>query len=95
MPRHPEHIDAFAAFLQNYALSARIMRHITATLQDGVLYDYVQGELWLIAARIGRTSELVKLLDTAKVQCCAKTSPVLDAPWLGRFFYELPQRRHL
>jgi hypothetical protein len=75
MPRHPEHIDAFAAFLQNYAWSARIMRHVTAMLQDGVLYDYVQGELWLIAARMGRPLELFKLLHPAKAQSARKPLP--------------------
>ena len=42
------------------------MRHVTEMLQEGVLYDYVQGELWLIAARIGRPAELQELLPTAK-----------------------------
>ena len=72
MPRHPEHIDAFAAYLQNYAWSNRIMGHVTAMLEDGVLYDYVQGELWLIAARIGRPQELAKLLHIAKAQAGRK-----------------------
>jgi hypothetical protein len=68
LPRHPDHIDAFAAFLQNYASSARIMRHLTVMLKAGVLYDYVHGELWLIAARIGRPSELTTLLRAARAQ---------------------------
>jgi len=60
LPYHPEHIDAFAAFLQNYEKSGRIMRHIRAMLEEGVLYDYVQGEIWLIAARIGRAETTVE-----------------------------------
>jgi len=86
MPRHPEHIDAFAAFLQNYAWSARIMRHITAMLQDGGLYDYVQGELWLIAARIGQPPELVKLLHAAKMQAARKHLPFSMRRGLAAFF---------
>ncbi len=75
LPRHPEHIDAFAAFLQNYAKSSRIMRHIKALLQGGVLYDYVQGELWLIVARMGRPEELPQLLPTARAQSARKHLP--------------------
>jgi hypothetical protein len=65
LPVHPEHIDAFAAFLENYNSSARIMRQISTMLQEGVLYDYVEGELWLIAARMGRLEELAELVPTA------------------------------
>ncbi len=86
MPRHPEHIDAFAAFLQNYAWSGRIMRHVTAMLLDGVVYDYVQGELWLIAARIGRPVELKKLLSAAKAQAARKQLPFSMRRGLVAFF---------
>jgi hypothetical protein len=72
LPHHAEHIDAFAAFLQNYASSSRIMRHVTAMLEAGVLYDYVQGELWMIAARIGRPAELARLLLTARARAAHK-----------------------
>jgi retron-type reverse transcriptase len=86
MPRHPEHIDAFAAYLQNYAWSNRIMGHVTAMLEDGVLYDYVQGELWLIAARIGRPQELAKLLHIAKAQAGRKHLPFSMGRGLVAFF---------
>jgi hypothetical protein len=75
LPRHPEHIDAFAAFLQNYGKSSRIMRHIRAMLDAGVLYDYVQGELWLIAARVGRPEELRELLPVARSQSFRRNLP--------------------
>jgi hypothetical protein len=51
LPAHPEHIDAFAAFFENYSKSRRIVRYITSMLGKGVLHDYVQGELWLIVSR--------------------------------------------
>ncbi len=44
------------------------MRHVKALLQQGVLYDYVQGEFWLIAARIGQPAELKELLPIARSQ---------------------------
>jgi hypothetical protein len=68
LPTHPEHIDAFAAFFQNYSKSRLIVRHITAMLKKGVLHDYVQGELWMIVARQGRPSELQQLLPIATAQ---------------------------
>jgi hypothetical protein len=86
LPRHPEHIDAFAAFLQNYAKSSRIMRHLTALLQGGVLYNYVQGELWLIVARIGRPEELRNLLPTARVRSARRHLPFSMLRGLLAFF---------
>lgn len=68
LPVYPEHIDAFAAFFQNYPKSRLIVRHITAMLNKGVLYDYVQGELWLIASRQARPAELQALLPIAVAQ---------------------------
>jgi hypothetical protein len=68
LPTHPEHIDAFAAFFQNYAKSRLIVRHVTSMLKKGVLHDYVQGELWLIASRQARPDELQALLPIAIAQ---------------------------
>ncbi|OJV39390.1 MAG: hypothetical protein BGO25_00915 [Acidobacteriales bacterium 59-55] len=65
---HPEHIDAFAAFLQNYSKSRLIVRHIMAMLKKGVLHDYVQGELWMIASRQARPEDLQDLLPVATAQ---------------------------
>ncbi len=68
LPAHPEHIDAFAAFFRNYSKSRLVVRHITAMLKKGVLHDYVQGELWLIASRQARPRELQVLLPVAIAQ---------------------------
>jgi hypothetical protein len=65
LPTHPEHIDAFSAFFQNYSKSQLIVRHVTSMLKRGVLHDYVQGELWLIALRQARPDELQVLLPIA------------------------------
>lgn len=95
LPRHPEHIDAFATFLQNYEKSSRIMRHIKAMLQGGVLYDYVQGELWLIAARIGRPEELRELLPSARSQSLCKKLSFSMRRGLLAFLHDMPNRRRL
>ena len=68
LPVHPEHIDAFAAFLQNYSKSRQIVRHVTAMLKKGVLHDYVQGELWMLSARQARPDGLQVLLPVAIAQ---------------------------
>ena len=65
LPMYSEHIDAFSAFFQNYSKSRLIVRHITSMLKKGVLHDYVQGELWLIASRQARPDELQVLLPIA------------------------------
>jgi len=44
------------------------MRSIKAQLQAGVLYVYVQGELWLIASTLGTADNLQELLPTARLQ---------------------------
>lgn len=75
LPHHPEHIDAFSAFFQNYGKSPAIMRSIKAWLQAGVLYDYVQGELWLIASTIGTADDLLELLPTARIQAKRRHLP--------------------
>lgn len=50
LPRHPEHIDAFTAYLSQYSYRKSI-----ADLCIGVIasspYEYVKGELWHILAR--------------------------------------------
>ena len=58
LPRHPEHIDAFAAYFGNYSKSIRIVRAALNYLDSGVPYSYVRGELWHVIARIARTDEL-------------------------------------
>ncbi len=68
LPEHPEHIDAFAAFFQNYSKSRLIVRHVIEMLTKGVLHDYVQAELWLIASRQSRPRELQVLLPVAIAQ---------------------------
>ena len=65
LPRHPEHIDAFVAYLSRYRYSNSIMSRVTALLREGGPYDYVQGELWLIASAIGKRFDLRRLLGVA------------------------------
>jgi hypothetical protein len=66
LPRHPEHIDAFVAYLSKYSHSNFIMDRITSLLRARGPYDYVQGELWQIATGIGKRSDLRKLMPSAR-----------------------------
>lgn len=66
LPRHPEHIDAFMAYLSNYSHSTLIMDRVRGILKEGVLYDYVEGELWQLAASIGEPSDLRRLMGLFK-----------------------------
>lgn len=68
LPEYPEHIDAFAAFFKNYSKSRPIVRKVTDMLSKGVIHDYVQGELWLVASRHAKTNELRALLPVAIAQ---------------------------
>ena len=58
LPRHPEHIDAFMAYLSNYSHSNFIMDRARSILREGVLYEYVEGELWRLVSSIGKTNDL-------------------------------------
>jgi hypothetical protein len=66
LPRHPEHIDAFMAYLSNYSHSNFIMDRIRKILREGVLYDYVEGELWRLVAAIGKPRDLRQLIGLFK-----------------------------
>jgi hypothetical protein len=66
LPRHPEHIDAVAAYFGNYSRSRRIMNLVKEILRSGARYDYVEGELWLIAARMSTTPDFKELVPSAQ-----------------------------
>ncbi len=66
LPRHPEHIDAFMAYLNKYSHSSFIMERMRLLLREGVLYDYVEGQLWQLVAAIGKPSDLRRLVKIFK-----------------------------
>ncbi len=72
LPRHPEHIDAFVAYLSKYSHSNFILTKVISLLREGGPYDYVQGELWQIATAIGKRSDLRQMLRPAKRLCKQK-----------------------
>jgi len=72
LPRHPEHIDAFMAYLSNYSHSNFIMERARQLLTGGVLYDYVEGELWQLAASIGKSEDLKRLMSLFKKRSRSK-----------------------
>jgi len=66
LPRHPEHIDAFMAYLSNYASSRSATNAAIRYLQNEVPYSYVRGELYHLLARIGACSDLKRALPLAR-----------------------------
>ena len=67
---YPEHTDAYVAFLENYQRCDDVVALATRLLESKYPYDYVQGELWKLLARMGNSSELRTLtqlaIDTVK-----------------------------
>ena len=70
---YPEHTDAYVAFLENYQRSDEIIVLANRLLKSSYPYDYVQGELWKLLARMGTISELDALKSLA-IQVVKDTS---------------------
>ena len=62
---YPEHTDAYVAFLENYQRSDGVVALAIRLLELKYPYDYVQGELWKLVARMGKHSELSRLTQLA------------------------------
>jgi hypothetical protein len=62
---YPEHTDAYVAFLENYQRSDGVVSLAIRLLESKYPYDYVQGELWKLAARMSSKSELSQLVQLA------------------------------
>lgn len=61
MPRHPENIDAFMAYLSLYDKSKLIEKTIVKMIKEDIPYEYVKGELWQRLAKIGSKETLIKM----------------------------------
>jgi len=61
---HPEHIDAFVHYFSHCKPSYIIIRACKKKLQK-TPYEYVQGELWHILARMMKPKEMKGLIDRA------------------------------
>jgi len=66
LPRHPEHIDAFMAYLANYDKSKAVASAASKYLESGVPYSYVRGELYHLLARIASPDQLLQALPIAR-----------------------------
>jgi hypothetical protein len=61
---HPEHIDAFVHYF-NYCKPSPIIVRACRTKLRKTPYEYVQGELWHVLARIMKPAEMTGLIDKA------------------------------
>ncbi len=62
IPRHPEHADAFFAYLGRFGYRKPIER-LCMNLVTGNPYAYVRGEAWHVLARYGRDSRSMTAVD--------------------------------
>jgi hypothetical protein len=62
---YPEHTDAYIAFLENYQRNEDVIKLASKLLETNYPYDYVQGELWKLVARMGKNSELNRFVQLA------------------------------
>jgi retron-type reverse transcriptase len=72
LPHHPEHIDVFAYYLNHYKRSKKIIR-VCCELAMSSPYEYVQGELWHIMARMMTAIEMKKFLNKARQMARSNT----------------------
>ena len=73
LARHPEHIDAFVYHLRSYQKSKQIVETCLELLQT-TPYEYVQGEMWHLLARMLQPRQMPKLIDEAVVIAKNKNS---------------------
>jgi len=92
LPLHPEHIDAFTQYLSNYRKSKRIERRVLELLRTKIPYEYVRGELWHVAARMGSRDTLKRLLGLSRRELRLKRAS-LALRW-GVYAFQIACRRH-
>lgn len=92
LPRHPEHIDAFVAYLELYTKSKPIENTVVELLQQGMPYEYVRGELWQLIARLGSTESLSGLFDLAKTDLKSNKTSIPVAWGASVFLFECEKR---
>lgn len=80
LPRHPEHIDAFMAYLANYTRSRSVVNAVIRYLESRVPYSYVRGELYHLLARIGKRGDLRRALPLARAEA-RKRSDCMALSW--------------
>lgn len=79
IPRHPEHIDTFVYYLGHYNNSKRITKSCTLFLRS-IPYEYVQGEMWHILARMMPGPQMNDLIPEA-IELVKSKDPCISAKW--------------
>lgn len=79
MPRHPEHIDAFVHYLSRCRASLRIVTKCLDVLR-ATPYQYVQGEMWHILARMMEPHQMRRHLNRA-AKAAKEKSAGLSLKW--------------
>jgi hypothetical protein len=76
LPRYPEHIDAFVAFLSIYTRGRAIERTAQQILLRGSPYDYVRAELWLLLSNLASRAAGARLRSAARADLGSKRQPL-------------------
>jgi len=74
LPRYPEHIDAFMAFLRLYQRSSSIEKALESSLR-AMPNEYVRGELWRLLADIGSMRVIRRMVPVAKSDLAERSRP--------------------
>jgi len=77
LPRHPEHIDAFVAYFNNFVKRRKIAKEALSFLSSGLPYSYVRGELWHLVTRFGGIGDLKKGLPLAREDARKRSSCIV------------------
>jgi hypothetical protein len=79
LPRHPEHIDAFVHYLDNYKKSRSIVTSCMLLLRS-TPYEYVEGEMWHVLARMLPETQVRDLIQEA-VNVAKSKDTCISAKW--------------
>jgi len=63
--RFPEHTDAYVAFLESFGNSKAVLKYARAIVRAKYPYDFVNGEMWKLIARMSSPSEMRPLCQNA------------------------------
>jgi hypothetical protein len=80
LPRHPEHIEAFSAYMSNFSKSVPLENSLKDLLKNGAPYQYVRSEFWLTLARIS-SEETCQELQQIAINDLSNTSSTINLKW--------------
>jgi hypothetical protein len=93
MPRHPEHIDAFVAYLCRHKATKALVDTCVEVLKASP-YDFVKGELWHVLARVMQPREMRGVVARA-VEAAKDKRASLSLKWGALHFLCIAEKAGL